>query len=215
LTDDVTFAFRDPNGARIAPKQWLVVWASRYPVSKYSRFHDELVRKHRAFSSADFERMGRWKDNAHTPAKWQANVASVAYDIWMQAASECPQCPLPGGEPAFLADWSDRRYVDHLRSATVTKRFGLSRASILLYFLSKGRFPIFDSRVRRAIALLWGQRIPNTVDAYYTLYCPLFATIAACCGTHDLRSVDEALFSFGGRQLATRQITKKPPSRNT
>ena len=85
--------------------------------------------------------------------------------------------------------------MDTFTNKAVEKRFGLSRATTLLYFLSGGRFPIFDSRVRRAIRLLHGTGIPNTVQAYVTSYVPLFMSIAAACRTTDLRGLDRALFA--------------------
>jgi hypothetical protein len=41
--------------------------------------------------------------------------------------------------------------------------------------------------------------VPNTVGWYLDSYCPLFSEVAALCGTKDLRMVDKALFSYGGK----------------
>ena len=101
----------------------------------------------------------------------------------------------------FLHDWSERRYTEQFPGRTVTKRFGLSRATTLLNFLTSGSFPIFDSRVRRAIKRLSQTSIPNTVTGYFASYRPTFLEIAECCGTNHLRKVDRALFSYGGRTL--------------
>jgi hypothetical protein len=99
----------------------------------------------------------------------------------------------------FLRDWSEKMYSDRFSSMTREKRFGLSRATTLLYFSSRGQFPIFDSRVRTAVTRLRGKPIPNTVEGYLKSYCPLFSHIAVQCGTQDFRLVDRALFSFGGK----------------
>jgi hypothetical protein len=127
----------------------------------------------------------------------------------MQAATERPACPNDSGVADFLRDWSERRYADTFTNKAVEKRFGLSRATTLLYFLSGGRFPIFDSRVRRAIRLLHGTGVSNTVQGYVTSYVPLFMNIAAACRTTDLRGLDRALFAYGAK-LPTLQ--KRPAS---
>ena len=151
-------------------------------------------------SSADFERIGRWKDAATADAKWKPNVASVAFQVWLQVATALPRCPNSAGAADFLLDWSERKYTDQFANRAVKKRFGLSRATTLLYFLSRGRFPIFDSRVRRALIRLRGAPVPNTVSAYLSCYCPLFLDIANRCRTSDLRKVDQALLSYGERR---------------
>ena len=148
-------------------------------------------------------RIGRWKDGARTDGRWKANVASVAYPIWMQAASEMPKCPEGMGVADFLNDWSNRKYKDEWPTRSVEKRFGLSRATTLLHFLSGGCFPIFDSRVRTAITRLSpnSTRVENTVGWYLDSYCSLFAELAAVCGSEDFRTMDKALFSYGARNL--------------
>jgi hypothetical protein len=102
---------------------------------------------------------------------------------------------------AFLNDWSDRTYTDKYTQGPVKKRFGLSRATTLLHFISGGSFPIFDSRVRRAMTRMLNTAVPNTVGWYLDSYCPLFLEVASLSGTEDLRLVDMALFSYGGRLL--------------
>lgn len=193
------FLFTDPAGHGIRGPAWLRTWAALYPGDKYDLEHDTLIAQSGRRASADFVRIGRWKDSAATPAKWKPNVASVAYVVWMRAAAERPACPSDSGVADFLRDWSERRYVDTFTNRVVEKRFGLSRATTLLYFLSCGRFPIFDSRVRRAVRLVYGAGIPNTVEGYLTSYVPLFMNIAAACRTTDLRCLDRALFAYGAR----------------
>jgi hypothetical protein len=61
--------FRGLDGKDIAPTEWLRVWAAKYPVRKYDSEHDTLIAKFRSLSSADFERIGRWKDAATADAK--------------------------------------------------------------------------------------------------------------------------------------------------
>jgi hypothetical protein len=111
--------------------------------------------------------IGKWKDGAKTERQWKLNVASVAYRIWMEAAQELPKCPEGSAMAAFLDDWSGRTYTDVFeKKGPVEKHFGLARATTLLHFVSGGRFPIFDSRVRTAIARLRDDHVPpNTVFA--------------------------------------------------
>lgn len=196
------FRFRNERGKDIAPDEWLRTWASLYPSKQYNEEeYDDLIGKHQSLSAADFERIGKWKDGAKTTSKWKANVASVAYQIWMQAASELPVCPEDIQVAAFLNDWFGRKYTDYLPIRIVEKRFGLSRATSLLHFISGARFPIFDSRVRKAMTRLLGSRVSNTVCWYQDSYCPFLSEISALCGTRDLRMVDKALFSYGGPAL--------------
>lgn len=147
------FRFRGVDGSDIDPTQWLRIWADRYPIEDYAEY-DELIARHKSLFAADFEQIGKWKDNAKTGSKWKANVASVAYPIWMQAATELPKCPEQSQVAVFLNDWAGRKYTDTYATARVAKTFGLSRATTLLHFISGGRFPIFDSRVRRAMTRL-------------------------------------------------------------
>jgi hypothetical protein len=83
----------------------------------------------------------------------------------------------------------------------VKKHFGLSRATTLLHFISGGRYPIFDSRVRKAMTRLLNCPVPKTGRWYLDSYRPLFSEVAALCGTEDFRMVDKALFSYGDRIL--------------
>src|SRR4051812_13315575 len=151
-----TFRYLNPLGIDVSPQAWSQMWASRYPSGKYDDEHDQLLAKAGLLSAADFERIDRWKDAANTEKKWRSNVASVAYDIWMEAATTCPSRPATSFVADFLRDWSEKTYIYVYSNRTVKKRFGLSRAATLLYFLSKGHFPIFDSRVRRATRRLRG-----------------------------------------------------------
>jgi len=194
------FRFRSSDGSDITPQDWLNIWSDRYPSNDYAGY-SELIAKHRSLSAADFVLIGKWKDAAKTGGKWKPNVASVAYLIWMQAASEVPKCPEEADVAEFLDDWSRRKYTDKYPTGEIEKHFGLSRATTLLHFISGGNFPIFDSRVRRAMARLLASRIPNTVRGYLDSYCPLFSEIARHCGASDLRKVDMALFSYGDRIL--------------
>jgi hypothetical protein len=194
------FRFRSSDGRDIAPQEWLRMWADLFP-RKYDPEHDSLIEKHESLSAADFERIGRWKDGAESDGKWKPDVASVAYQIWMQVASELPRCPDESRVADFLQDWSERKYADKYASRTVQKRFGLSRATTLLYFISGKRFPIFDSRVRRAMTRLLNSPVRNNVRWYVDSHCPLFSEIAALCGAEDMRTLDKALFSFGDRSL--------------
>jgi hypothetical protein len=199
------FRFQSSDGSDIAAQEWLRVWAELYPEKDYDHAeYSELIAKHKTLVRDDFVRIGKWKDGARTESKWKPNVASVAYRIWMQAASEMPKCPEGRGVADFLDDWSNRKYTDDRATGPVEKRFGLSRATTLLHFLSGGCFPIFDSRVRRAMTRLLSPnsaRVENTVRWYRDSYCSLFAVLAALCGAEDFRTMDKALFSYGARNL--------------
>jgi hypothetical protein len=205
--------FLSPTERRVSPRKWLSCWAAKYPErSQYNEDHYRyLIGRQEQFSSADLELIGRWKDRANTDARWGPNVASVGYAVWKQAAAELPRTRLGEIVPdTFLADWSSRQYVNRFKNGTGRKaRFGLSRATTLLHFISRGKFPIFDSRVRRAIKRL-GSPVPNKVEAYLNSYCPMFREIARVCGTRNFRDVDKALFSYGKKRAATKP--RVPPA---
>jgi len=195
------FRFLIPDEGNGAPQEWLRVWADRYDDEKEYR---DLIAKYESLSAKDFERIGKWKDGAKTKAQWKPNIASVAYLIWMQAAQELPKCPDDGSDvKVFLDDWSGRTYTDVFeKKGPVKKRFGVPRATTLLHFVSGGRFPIVDSRVRRAIARLCDDHVPpNTVRWYLDSFRPLFSELAALCKTEDdSRILDKALTSYGSRK---------------
>ncbi len=76
--------------------------------------------------------------------------------------------------------------------------FGLSRATTLLHFLSGGIYPIFDSRVRTAIARLLQQlALPDEVSAYMEQMLPIFNDLAESCKAEDRRMLDKARFAYG------------------
>jgi hypothetical protein len=181
------------------PQEWLRRWAERYELAlDDDREYRALVERHKSFAADGFIRIGKWKDSATTEGRWRPNVASVAYLIWLQAAEELPRCPEESRVKDFLEDWSTRAYADVFESGSRNKRFGLSRATTLLHFVSGGRHPIFDSRVRTAIARLLNQAEPkDTVSSYMDSYLPLFRELAGCCETEDFRMRDKALFSYG------------------
>src|SRR6266481_461682 len=89
------FRFRSVDGREIGPHEWLLTWGALYP-HKYNLEHDQLLQECERVSGEYIERIGRWKDSANTHRKWRPNVASVAYEIWMKAASELPSCPEEG-----------------------------------------------------------------------------------------------------------------------
>ncbi len=184
------------------PQEWLREWADRYPSKDYPESeYSELIANYKSLSAEDFIRIGKWKDAARTEGEWKPNVASVAYEIWMQAAQESPKCPEENEVEAFLDDWSRRTYMDVFPNKSVEKHFGLARATTLLHFVSGGHFPIFDSRVRTAIARLCGSSPPpNTVRWYLDSYRQLFLDVAALCGTKDRRMLDKAFFSYGSSE---------------
>ena len=179
------------------PREWLCAWAGRYQGYDEAEYGD-LIEKHKLLSAEDFRRIGKWKDDATTENQWKPNVASVAYLIWERAAEELPKCPDESGVAVFLEDWSSREYRDVFKNGSRKKRFGLSRATTLLHFISGGRYPIFDSRVKSALARLLGRpKLPDTVRSYLDSYIPLFKELADHCETNDFRMLDKALFSYG------------------
>jgi hypothetical protein len=197
------FRFRDVDGRDIAPQEWLRLWAARYPSKKYDPEHDDLITKCGSFSASDFERIGRWKDDCLKPnhGSWKTGTPR-AYDVWMQAKAESPKCPEEDGVADFLQDWSERTFAAGRKKKTgeaVRKRFGLSRSTTLLYFISGQRLPIFDSRVRRAMKRLLNSPVPNSIRWYLGSYCSYFSEIAHRCDAKHVRAVDKALFSFGAR----------------
>jgi hypothetical protein len=195
------FHFRTVDGSAMAPQEWLLYWAARYPGDKYDEEHDRLIAQGGTLVSEDFERIGKWKDDAHTPAKWKPDVASVAYLIWTQAASECPRCPDEGRVVEFLKHWKEQTYRETNKRRTLQKRFGLSRATTLLYFVSGQRYPIFDSRVRKAMKRLALSPVQNSVEWYVASYCPFFAEITSLSAAANPRVVDKALFAYGDGSL--------------
>jgi hypothetical protein len=185
-----------------SPREWVRLWAERYRGDDDAE-HRCLIDSHQSLSADDFERIGKWKEGITTEAaikgRWKPNVASVAYLIWMQAAKELPKPPKQHEVAAFLDRWSTATYSDCFSSGkTKVKRFGLSRATTLLHFVSGGEYPIFDQRVRTAVARLRNSPVQNTVPYYLNSFCPLFRELAMLCGLQDdLRSLDKALFSYG------------------
>jgi hypothetical protein len=181
------------------PQEWLCRWATRYELASIDDGeYRDLIERHKMFTADDFIRIGKWKDAATAEGRWKPNVASVAYLIWLQAAKELPRCPEGSRMKDFLENWSTRAYADVFKSGSRNKRFGLSRATTLLHFVSGGRYPIFDSRVKTAIARLLNQAEPaDTVSAYADSYLPLFRELASRCETDDFRMLDKALFSYG------------------
>jgi hypothetical protein len=181
------------------PKEWLIWWKARYDeATGDDSEYDCLMAKYQSFSADDFVRIGKWKDGATTDARWRPNVASVAYMVWNEAAEELPPCPDESEIAQFLTKWSDSEYIDQFKSGPRKKHFGLSRATTLLHFLSGGKYPIFDSRVKTAVARLFCEpELPGTVEAYVERLLPAIEELAVRCETKDRRKVDKALFAFG------------------
>lgn len=185
------------------PEEWLSRWAKRYEeITGYDPDYNELIKKCGSFTAEDFRRIGKWKDNANSEGKWKPNVAMVAYLIWERTATELPKCPAEGDVEAFLKDWTNRTYEDVTKTGVRKKKhFGLSRASTLLHFVTGGRFPIFDSRVRVAISRLLGRpQLQDYVSVYMTTFLPIFNELADCCcctNADDRRKLDKALFAYG------------------
>jgi hypothetical protein len=82
----------------------------------------------------------------------------------------------------------------------VQKRFGVPRATTLLYAVSGGKYPIFDARVRRAFKRLTGESAGKSVDWYLKSYVPFFAQVTSECTAANLKDVDNALFVYGRKR---------------
>ena len=188
-------------GAPIGPAAWLREWGADFPKEKYPAL-DRLLGKTNSLTAEDFLYLGRWKDGALESAKkWQPNVASVAFVIWHQAAKTLPGTRIEDLHlTGFLAEWSSKAYVDEFPTRKVQKRFGLARATTILHALSGGRWPIFDSRVRRAFKRITGINAQDDGDWYLSSYEPFFYQLVAACGTQDVKSVDNALFVYGRKK---------------
>jgi hypothetical protein len=179
--------------------EWLQIWSARYTGYDDETYFDLVkLAQRNALTTEDYVRMGKWKDGVgeDQPGKWRPNVASVAYEIWIEISRNEPKW-LEGGEIEFLDYWSERTYTDTYPSSSVNKRFGLSRATTLLHFVSGGRYPIFDSNVRKALIRLGHSRPKESVVYYLETYVPLFQQILDLCQSTDARNLDKALFSYG------------------
>lgn len=214
MTDTSTLKFTLPAWETHEPSRWLKFWAGLYESTEAreedNRVYKTLIDKKGHLSAEDFETVGRWKEGclAENHGSWKPNTPA-AYEIWMQAKSECPTCPPDDSISTFLSDWSERKFIAGVNKEdgqALEKRFGLSRSTTLLHFISGGQFPIFDSRVGAAIKRL-GVSPPAepTVDWYLGTFCPLFKEIASLCGVSDtkgFRLLDNALFCFGGSTIS-------------
>jgi hypothetical protein len=194
------FKFLYPEWSEVEPSAWLARWAVRYGGGDNPEYFD-LIAKQGKLSSDDFEQVGRWKEGClkRSHGSWKTGTPR-GYDIWMHAKAECPECPEQSDIAGFLKDWSERTFVAGKKGDLVLRyRFGLSRATTLLHFISGGRYPILDSRVATAMIRL-GSPIEETIDGYLNSFCPLFSEIAAVCGVsgiEGLRKLDNALFNYG------------------
>jgi hypothetical protein len=181
--------------------QWLIWWSARY---RHEEGDDptyvDLIDKHKSLSAEHFREIG----------KWMPSVASDACLIWEQAAEELPSCPERPEAAEFLMDWSCRTYTDLFANRPVTKRFGLSRATTLLHFVSGGSYPIFDSRVTTAIAsLLERPELSDCLESYMDFCLPLVDELVQCCEAENVRMLHEALFSYGRLKSAAKRASKQ------
>ena len=181
-------------------RTWLSYWSTRYGATYDERTYQRLVNRRIRLTREDFIAMGKWKDGATGGRRWARHVASVAYDGWIVIAKNRPTCPSEANVKEFLEKWSTiRAYVS--RDGIHEKRFGLSRATTLLHFVSRGKYPIFDRRVRRAVARLRDTTMPpNTVEEFCDNFCPFFRNLAKeCRTTNNLRNLDKVLFCYGAK----------------
>ncbi len=214
------FRFRYPEWVEVEPSLWVQKWAGLYELRKERKKDDcvykVLIEKNGTLSGDDFELVGRWKEGcfAKTNGRWKTKT-TAAYDVWMQARNEPPKCPVEGRIADFLEIWCERKFASgvYKKSGQVQQqRFGLSRASALLHFISVGRFPIYDGFTGSAIRRL-GSRLPCdlTIDGYLNKFCPLFSSIANDCGLSsidDLRRLDNALRCYGAITVPISKIAE-------
>ncbi len=197
-----SFKFFLPGIRETDPGEWLRFWAAKAKISKEVDY-ETLIANYKNFTADDFATMGKWKDSARSTKRWQQNIASVAYAVWMQAGAIRPQCPTEESVRAFLRDWANRDYVDNYRTGPQWKRFGVSRATTLLHFISGGEYPIFNSRVIIAISRLGSCRPPPyTIDYYVGSHLPMFKELLAACSTeHEPSQLHKALVMYGSYPL--------------
>ncbi|HTV81623.1 MAG TPA: hypothetical protein VME18_03145 [Acidobacteriaceae bacterium] len=194
------FQFKVVKWRSSSAAEWLETWARLSQPEEEVRYR-KLIADRGSLSPEYIVRVGRWKDSAETDRKWRPNVASVAYLVWMAAADVVSECPPDAGIANFLERWAERKYTDEYaaKGKRAEKRFGMSRATTLLHFISRGRYPIVDARVKTALARITSAAVPKlTPTSYMEFYCPLLDRIAVECGTEsDRRKLDNALFYFG------------------
>jgi len=202
---------------KVEPRVWLQKWAELFLSSGErqgdNQVYESLVRKTQ-LSGEDFEQIGRWKEGCiprigTEHGRWK-RLTSAAFDVWMQAKESPPQVPADkfskDSARKFLLDWQERKFRKPVKGGRVQDtRFGLSRATALLHFMSAGRFPIYDSFEWYAFRRM-GTPLPweVTVDVYLEKFCPLLCSVASrCCLTHsieELRKLDNALRCYGRRE---------------
>ena len=188
------FKFLNQEASEIEPGVWLDCWAARYEDGDNKLYFD-LIAKQGRLSGDDFELIGKWKEGCLKPdhGSWKTGTPK-AYDVWMLAKAELPKCPEEDAVADFLRDWSERTFA---AGKEKPYRFGLSRSTTLLHFISGGRYPILDSNVDSAMTRLGS---PLDICGYLHCFCPLFSKIASACGvsgTEGLRKLDNALFMYG------------------
>jgi hypothetical protein len=194
------FKFLDPGWREVEPKSWVNPWATRYTGGDNKDYFD-LMAKRGELSGEDFELIGKWKEGCLTPnhGSWKTETPR-AYDVWMQASSILPTRPGQSRVAEFLQDWSERTFAAGKKNGMVMRyRFGLSRSTTLLHFISVGLYPILDANVASAMKRL-GSPVQITIAGYLDYFCPLFSEIASTCGVsgiEGLRKLDNALFAFG------------------
>src|SRR5205823_2829521 len=153
-------------------------------------------------------RVGQWKEQCWPPnlGRWTSGTPA-AYDVWMQVKEELRTRPHEDTLESFLTHWSDKSFVVGKKEDAQPRkrRFGLSRATTLLHFITGGDYPIMDAIVVKALARL-GSPVSNTEEAsgYLNSFCPLFSELAHMCGvagTAGLRRLDNALLMYGSADL--------------
>ena len=121
-------------------------------VNSDNREYFDLIDKEDKLGGEEFELIGKWKEGCLKPGhgSWKTGTPR-AYDVWMQVKAESPKRPEEAAVTAFLRDWSERKFA---AGKGKRQRFGLSRATTLLHFVSGGEYPILDARVVNAMRRL-------------------------------------------------------------
>jgi hypothetical protein len=132
----------------------------------------------------------------------EAKCGQCCFKAWTEIAQQMPKCPAAGDVRGFLKAGPRLSIGMNTRVAKpLISAFGLSRATTLLYFLSGGAYPIFDSRVRTALARLLRSRVDYDLQAYQQIVGLRVRDFAILLSLQERttgeQTIDRALFSYG------------------
>jgi hypothetical protein len=224
LGPSFNFDFKRSDGSTASPAVWLDEWSPKSIKYTDEAYYNYLEQKASKMTDRDILILGAWKDGAlvqkgdpfdpevpEFTRKWGPNAASVAYQVWKNAAKELGGKMaegFPTDTVAFIRDWSERTYPQEMKGGVRSKHFGLARATTLPHFVSGGRYPIFDSRVRKAVRNLTGVAAPYTLEWYLGTYCELFLQLTKECNSEpNPRKVDNAVRAYSKFGEETKQTS--------